>query len=113
MVSITTQTSSSYALKFKEISSDTKVRSRSRRVSRVATLDGSSVITDSGYTDTDRTLVIAARLTQSQIDDLEYMVENYSLWNVSVIDGNYPCAPTNVITDNGETRITLLVAPGD
>jgi len=40
------------------------VSSRSRRVSRIATLDGGSVIVDSGYTDTDRTLVIDARVTK-------------------------------------------------
>jgi 3-keto-L-gulonate-6-phosphate decarboxylase len=109
MVSITTQTSSIYALKFKEIHADTKVRERSRRVSRIATLDGSSVITDSGYTDTDRTLTIKAKLTLAQTEMLEYMIENYSLWNVVANDGYYSCAPQRLVTDNGETTITLLI----
>jgi hypothetical protein len=113
MVIITTQTSSSYVVKFKEDYTGTKTRSRERRVSRVATLDGSSVITDSGYTDTDRTLTIKAKLTQAQVEDLEYMIETYSLWNVAVPDGNYPCAPLRLVTDNGQTTITLLIAPGD
>lgn len=109
MVSITPQVSSSYVVKFKE-NHKSKIRQFSRRVSRSATLDGDSIITDSGFTDTDRTLTLEGRVTEDQRDDLEYMIENYSLWNVVTKGECLSCSPKQLLVDNGQLKLTLLVA---
>ena len=81
----------------------------SRRVSRVATLDGGSVVTDSGYSDTDRTLTIEADVTEVQKALLEYMIKNYSLWNVVTGSGHFVCSPKSMNVDNGELRLILYI----
>ena len=108
MVSITPQISSEYVVKLKELHTS-DLSSRSRRVSRTATLDGGSVTVDSGYTDTDRTLVIDARVTKSVQEDLEYMLENYTLLNVATNGECLSCAPKNIKCNNGALRLVLLV----
>ena len=108
MISITPQVSSTYVVKFKE-DYKSKIRRFSRRVSRVATLDGGSVVTDSGYSDTDRTFIVTAQITETQRDNLEYMQENYSLWNVVAKGEYHSCSPQKMDVDNGELKLTLLV----
>ena len=108
MISITSQVSSTYVVKFKELS-DSEIEKFTRRVSRVATLDGGSVVTDSGFSDTDRTLKIKARITEDQQSDLEYMQENYALWNVVAKNEYFSCSPQRMKCDNGKLELTLLV----
>jgi len=110
MISITTQISSSYMIVLQEDPDGSKLDRFSRRVSRVATLDGGSVVNDSGYSDTDRTLIIEAEITEAQKASLEYMIENYSLWNVSSKTGFFSCAPQKMDCPNGQLNLTLLVA---
>lgn len=108
MVSITTQVSSSYVIVLQE-DKDSTIRSYSRRVSRIATLDGGSVITDSGASDTDRILKIKATVTQTQADDLEYMIKTYALLNVATKNGVFSCAPASMKVDNGDLELILFV----
>ncbi len=108
MVSITSQVSSTYVVKFQE-DYRSKVRRFSRRVSRVATLDGGSVGNDSGFSDTDRTLDFSGRVTKTQGANLKYMIENYALWNV-VSKGEYhSCHPKTLEVDNGKLKLILLI----
>jgi len=108
MVSITTQASSEYVVKIKE-NPNSKIKDFYRRVSRIATLDGGSVVIDSGYTDTDRTLTIEGRITEAQKTMLEYMIENYPLWNVSAKGEFFSCSPNRMTCDNGKLYLTLLI----
>ena len=110
MISITTQTASEYSLKFKEIKDGTDVESRSRRVSRVSTLDGESVVVDSGYTDTDRDLVIKAKLSIEDSLKLKYMFENFTLFTVVTNDGCYSCVAKKIKPKNGLVVMKFLVA---
>ena len=88
----------------------TDIRRLSRRVSRVSTLDGGSVVTDSGYTDTDRTLVIVAEVTEAQDAMLETMIKNFALLTVSTRAGCFACAPGDFTLGDGEVRLNILVA---
>lgn len=108
MISITTQVSSSYVVVLQE-DRDSRIRRYGRRVSRVATLDGGSVMNDSGYSDTDRILEIKATVTEAQADNLEYMIQTYSRLNVSTPDGFFECAPKRLKVDNGDVELTLLI----
>lgn len=50
-----------------------------RRVSRTATLDGSSVLSDLGFSDSDGTYFLSfQRITQAQIESLKYLIQNYN-----------------------------------
>ena len=109
MISLSTQTSSTYHLVIKHFTS-TDYKTLTRRVSRIATLDGDSTITDSGFTNTDRTLTIKAKITKAEWVILEYMTENYSLWNVSVEGEFFSCAPKSCKAPGGDLTLTLLVA---
>ena len=110
MISLTPQISSSYFVKLNENTEDTNIDRLSRRVSRIATLDRGSVMNDSGFTDSDRTLLIAAKITAAQKASLDYMLETYSLWNVATRVGLFSCTPQDMDSQNGQLKLTLLAA---
>ncbi|MBW2342501.1 MAG: hypothetical protein JRF53_00550 [Deltaproteobacteria bacterium] len=110
MISITTQISSSYVVVLQEDPDGSKLDRFSRRVSRRATLDGDAVVNDSGYSDMDRTLIVEAEITEAQKATLEYMIKTYSRLNISSRAGFFVCAPENIEADNGQLKLTLLVA---
>jgi hypothetical protein len=116
MISISPQVQSSYFIFLREMASS-KIKEYTRRVSRTATLDGSSVITDSGYTDTDRTLEIRARITAAQESIITYLMETYSLLTVVTDEGCYTCAPQRwsfppvAGPDDPNAILTLLISP--
>ena len=110
MISITTQVASSYAVVLQEDPDGSTLDRFSRRVSRRATLDGGSAVNDSGYSDTDRTLIVEAEITAAQKVTLEYMIKTYSRLNVASKTGFFSCAPEDMDVDNGQLRLTLLVA---
>lgn len=108
MISITTQESSSYVVRIRNIR-ESNTQKRTRRVSRVSTLDGDSVVTDSGYTDTDRELRIRAKITAAQKALLDYMFETFALWNIVVKNEYFSCAPRSCNTENGQLSLLLLI----
>jgi len=92
-----------------------EIKKYARRVSRTATLDGDSVITDSGYTDSDRVIEIRANVTAAQEATIQYLLETYSLLSVSTPDGCYTCAPNTWAfhgmssPDEGQCYINMLI----
>jgi len=109
MIYITTKEASEYALILAE-KPESRTRRLTRRVSVVSTLDAGSVAIDSGYSDTDRRLVIEADATEAQADILESMIQNYSALLVSLPDGCFTVLPADFALDNGAVQITLLIA---
>ena len=109
MISISTQEASSYFTILTEIPG-TLSGTKSRRVSVISTLDGSSVVNDSGYTDTDRTISVDVKVNQTKYNILDYMLENYNLWNV-VVGGEYlPCNVKSLTLPEGnKCKLTLAV----
>lgn len=109
MISISSQESSSYHVVLHEIPG-TLTGAKSRRVSVVSTLDGSSVVNDSGYSDTDRTISLEVKVNAVSYAILDYMVENYNLWNV-VVNGEYlSCNPMRLtLPENNKCRLTMAV----
>lgn len=60
----------------------------SRRVTRTATLDSLSVLSDLGFTDSDGTFDISiAELSANKIATLEHMIKNYSRLRLSSSKG--------------------------
>ena len=82
----------------------------SRRVNRVATLDGGAAINDGGYTAADRTFRIDWAITSAaQFAAVQRMVRVYPRLRVHTADGVFVAAPESVNEQNGEGQITLLV----
>lgn len=82
----------------------------SRRANRVATLDGDSVITDRGYSDSDRTLVYRYKPVSRDHDErAQRLVKLHPLVAVSTVDDLYEAVPLSFEPGARENRFTLLV----
>jgi hypothetical protein len=87
-----------------------KLADRSRRVSRVATLDGGCEITDNGFADADRTIgLVHENPTADESESAAYLLETYSLLLIATSAGLFLAAP-EALTDDGQTlEMRLLV----
>lgn len=82
----------------------------SRRVNRVATLDGGVQFNDFGFTDGDRTMrLIFAPESATQEANVIRMVQTYSRITVSGPDGLFLAAPLSYVPSAGTGTLTLLV----
>lgn len=106
---ISTTTASVRQVVLDRVRAPDKLGELTRRVSRTATLDGGVALTDQGYSDGDRTLVITARGTEEQAENVAYLLRNYSTVTVSVADGCYLAALSNLTYVDGALQITALV----
>lgn len=89
--------------------STSDTRSRTRRVSRFATLDGGAYIDDAGYSHGDRTITAIMTGTESIFDALVYLIENYgSMW-ISLPDGAFTGSLSRVDRSSGKIRATILL----
>lgn len=81
-----------------------------RRVNRVATLDGGAVVNDAGYWAADRTLRVRWRITSKrQLENIRRMVKTYPRLIVSTQDGTFSAAPQSINNDEGDGDMILLV----
>ena len=79
----------------------------SRRVSRIATLDGGASIIDGGYSVADRNISVdISSQTRATVDELRYLFQSYSALLVLTEEGAFRAAPENI----SETRMTFLVS---
>lgn len=83
--------------------------SRSARVSRVATLDGGSVITHSGTTHGDRTFKIEARITEADEAVLNHIYENHTFIHISTKEGFFSGTIESLNTSNGDLKMVVLI----
>lgn len=81
-----------------------------RRVSRIATLDGSAAINDFGYSPADRRLVITwTPRVKALSDNIRRMSRQYSRLIVSFSDGCFIGAPESFTESRDENRLTVLI----
>lgn len=81
-----------------------------RRVSRVATLDGSAAINDFGYSPADRRLEITWVPNEKSLsDNIRRMARQYSRLIVSFSDGCFIGAPESFTESRDENRLTVLI----
>lgn len=82
----------------------------SRRVSRVATLDGGAAINDFGYSVADRTLTITWRPRNlAQVENIRRMVQSYGRLIVSFSDGCFLGAPEQFTPNDDNISLTVLI----
>jgi len=103
---ITQNTSGSIVINY-DLESD--IRNNTARISRIATLDGGSTITHSGYSDSDRTLSISGRINKTNSEVLWDLFENETFMLFSINDGLYLGVIQSLDIDNGELSLTILI----
>lgn len=83
----------------------------SRRVSRVATLDGGAAVLDGGYTVADRTINIdLTGQSKATVDALKYLFQVHEKLILLTEDGAFNAAPERVSVSGNTARMTLLVS---
>jgi hypothetical protein len=81
-----------------------------RRVSRIATLDGGAYIQDGGSTVADKTIVIdLTDQTKTTIDALKYLCQQYPIVILLTEDGAFRAAPERVSLSSNRASMSLLV----
>ncbi len=86
-----------------------RLRELSTRVSRVATLDGSAVITHSGFSHADRTWSIKAAISEAQEAQLREIHETETLLYFASAEGFFSGVIERLTTDNGELIMSVLI----
>jgi hypothetical protein len=82
----------------------------SRRVNRVATLDGGAVFNDFGFTDADRTIrLVFSPLSAAHEQSVTRLVQTFSRITVSGPDGLFLAAPQSYTPSDTTGALTLLV----
>ena len=81
----------------------------SRRVNRVATLDGGVVVNDGGFAEGDRTLELRWRYRPDVDAKVAALVKNHSIIHASVAEGCYQTVPQRYRKSGMESSLTLLV----
>ena len=81
----------------------------SRRISRVATLDGGVVVTDFGFADGDRTITLATPAAVETRVALQTMQRSHGLIGVSLPDGYYSAGFESISLRGGLQLIGLLL----
>ena len=96
-------------LQFKFDTSKTDIYSQERRVSRRATLDGGSVVDDYGFSHSDRTFIVVAKVSGAKLDALNYLVRTFTSIMVSTIDGIFLGAFKDTRVKGNEVTIKILI----
>lgn len=97
------------SITFQTISSDSATRNISRRVSRRATLDGSVVVTDNGFSEGDRDfIIILKRIKREHSDKLQRLFKLYSILHLSTDQGFYKVAPESFDQNNDQVTLRFL-----
>lgn len=82
---------------------------RSRRMNRVATLDGGAALNDFGYTDADRTMALNWRPARGVDDAVGRLVRLYARLRLASHEGVFLVAPERMRLEPGRSTLVLLV----
>lgn len=88
----------------------TDFRSKSRRVSRTATLDGGCVIEDNGLSHSDRTFrITASSLSEADVLHLNDLIGAYATLYISTREGIFSGVIENLGDSSGVMTLSFLV----
>ena len=86
------------------------IRQNTRRIAKTATLDGGSVIVDSGYSDSDRSLTFEAyQVPKTTRDDLWDLFQDQSMIHLSCPEGIFSGYLETVTIENATVNLTFSV----
>jgi len=111
LISITTVNFSLSGHLIFEASEESDFGATSRRVSRTATLDGGCLITDQGFSHSDRTFRLLSKnpLSTAEIETLRSLHRDYALINAAVPEGVFQGVVESFRETNGFVTMTILV----
>lgn len=107
MIAISTVTAGLTVI-IRELASS-KLKEKTARISRTATLDGGVYIEHGGYTDGDRTLRVEAVVDAVQEAALKTIFEGQTLVTISMDDGLFLGAIQYMAVDNGDLKMTIYI----
>lgn len=82
----------------------------SRRVNRVATLDGGSVSNDRGHTASDRTFRISWRIrSRDEYDAVQRLLQVHGRVRIATREGVFEGVPDELSKSDGEGDLTILI----
>lgn len=88
----------------------TEMGTTSRRVNRVATLDGGAVFNDFGHTEADRSIELRwLPESAAHEESIRRLVRLYTKITVATADGLFLAAPDTYTPGGTESRLSLLV----
>lgn len=92
------------------LSAASDLRTRQRRLSRTATLDGNSVFTDGGFSESDRILTLAVlNMTREQANTLSEIAA-YPQVMISIDEGLFLCRiKSHLLSGGKEATVTAWV----
>lgn len=89
---------------------DSSLGETTRRVNRVATLDGGVVVNDGGFAEGDKTISAIWRPVSKAHDDaVAYLVATYSVLLACTRDGAFLVSPERFVPGRKQNRLSLLV----
>lgn len=93
-----------------QLTPDSDLIARHRRVQSVQTLDGGNVVVDSGFSHGDRSLVLQFYL-QSKAEEtaVKYLMDNYSELYLSLEEGFFSVALTTMARSAGKYRLVAVI----
>jgi hypothetical protein len=80
-----------------------------RRVSRNATLDGGIILTDNGFTDSDRSLAVLVKPTPAELATINRLAKSYPLLIVTTAEACYSAACSDITENAGKIRINFMI----
>jgi len=82
----------------------------SRRVSKTATLDGNSVVSDLGYSASDGDFSVeVSNISKEEIDTLIYLIKTYSVLRLSSNIGSFEVSMSRLNTNSIPILIDFLI----
>lgn len=89
---------------------ESKFKNQTRRVTKVATLDGGVSIVDMGYASVDTEFeVFVTDITLQQTNQLTYLMNTYPLLNFATLDGYFEGVISSLKTDAQPLSFTVLL----
>jgi hypothetical protein len=88
---------------------DSELVGFARRVSRNTTLDGGIVLTDNGYTDSDRSLAVLVKPSLTQLDIITRLAKDYPVLVVTTPEFCVLAACSDITENSGRIRINLMI----
>ncbi len=79
------------------------------RISRSKTLDGDSVIVNSGFSEGDRTITLVTAISEADYEKLRTIFKTELLVNLSLSDGFYTAAIESIQPVSGKTQVKILI----
>jgi len=91
-----------------DLMAESKIYDTPVRMNRYATLDGSAVLANYGFSDSDRTIKLVANLTPIQYASLLYLIKNETFFAMSCDAGFFVGGIESVVQEKGGVVITFL-----